>query len=384
MNPPAAVRTGRWRSARVLLLAALLAPGACDDTDSPPLDAAFDAVIAGPSGPDAGGIPDADASPDLPADATPDATPDLASDLAAYPRPSYQTLAETGLYADFANRVVAADIRTFTPAHQLWSDAAEKQRWIRLPPGSQIDTAEMDHWQFPVGTKLWKQFGHHGQALETRLVERYGPGPEDYWMGSFVWSADGTTASFALDGQADVNGTQHDAPAAKVCGACHRGDKGRVLGLSALQSSHDGPGLTLDTLAAEGRLSHPPPAGTRYRPPGDPVTAAAFGYLHANCGHCHNKTGTAWPDTQATMRLYVADTVAAEAPIYKTLVGQKVQYWRHPTLTTRVVAGDPAASAVLGRMMARASKDQMPPLATELTDTTGLETITRWIQALPR
>jgi cytochrome c553 len=384
MKPPVAVRTGPWRSARVLLLAALLTPGACDDTDPPPPDAAVDAVIAGPVVIDGGDVAAADAAADLGDDTAPDATPDLASDLAAYPRPNYQTLAETGLYADFANRVVAADIRTFTPAHQLWSDAAEKQRWIRLPPGSQIDTAEMDHWQFPVGTKLWKQFGHHGQALETRLVERYGPGPEDYWMGSFVWSADGTTASFALDGQADINGSQHDAPPVKACGACHRGDKGRVLGLSALQSSHDGPGLTLDTLAADGRLSHPPPPGTRYRPPGDPVTAAAFGYLHAICGHCHNRTGTAWPDTQATMRLYVADTVATEAAIYKTLVGQKVQYWRHPTLTTRVVAGDPAASAVLGRMTARGSKDQMPPLATELTDATGVDTITRWIQALPR
>ena len=91
--------------------------------------------------------------------------------------------------------MVAEDILVFQPAHQLWSDAAEKRRWIRLPPGSQIDTAEMDHWQFPVGTKLWKQFGHAGMALETRLVERYGPGPEDYWMGSFVWSADGTAAT---------------------------------------------------------------------------------------------------------------------------------------------------------------------------------------------
>ena len=59
--------------------------------------------------------------------------------------------------------------------------------------------------------------------------------------------------------------------------------------------------------------------------------------------------------------------MATETAIYKSLVGQKVQYWRHPTLTTRVVAGDPAGSAVLARMMIRGSKDQMPPLATELT-----------------
>jgi hypothetical protein len=364
-----------------------MALGACDDSD--PL-ATGAASPDGPGGPDAAADVLVDSGDDTAADTASvddvgtDTRGDQGSDLAAYPRPSYQSLAETGLYADFANRLVAVDVRSFQPAFQLWSDGAEKQRWIRLPPGTQVDSAEMDHWQFPVGTKLWKQFGHDGKALETRLVERYGPGPEDYWMGSFVWSADGTTATFAVDGATNIEGTQHDAPAAKICTSCHRGDKGRVLGASAVQLSHDGPGLTLDALAAEGRLSHPPPPGTRYRPPGDAVTAAALGYLHANCGHCHNRTGTAWPDTQATMRLYVGETVATETAIYRSLVGQQLQYWRHPTLTTRVVAGDPAASGVLARMMVRGSKDQMPPLATESPDVTGIDALTRWIQALPR
>jgi hypothetical protein len=383
VDTPAVVRTGSrpGHRARVLLLVALVALAACDDADPGGIDAAGS---DGPAGADAAADVLIDTGVDTAIDAGADTAGDLGSDLAAYPRPNYQTLAETGLYQDFASRQLAVDIHTFQPAHQLWSDAAVKQRWIRLPPGTQIDTAEMDHWQFPVGTKLWKQFGHDGNALETRMVERYGPGPEDYWMGSFVWSADGTTATFAVDGQSNINGTQHDAPAAKICTSCHRGDKGRVLGASAVQLSHDGPGLTLDALAAEARLSHPPPPGTRYRPPGDAVTAAAFGYLHANCGHCHNRTGTAWPDTQATMRLYVGETVATETAIYRTLVGQKVQYWRHPTLTTRVVPGEPASSAVLARMMVRGSKDQMPPLATELTDMTGIDALTRWIQALPR
>ena len=85
----------------------------------------------------------------------------------------------------------------------------------------------MDHWQFPVGTKVWKEFARQGAALETRLIERYGPGPEDYWMGAFVWAPDGDDATFAEAGSADINGTTHDAPAAKCCLSCHRGEKGR-------------------------------------------------------------------------------------------------------------------------------------------------------------
>ena len=42
----------------------------------------------------------------------------------------------------------------FLPRWQLWSDEAVKRRWIWLPPGSTIDTTNMDHWKFPVGTKV--------------------------------------------------------------------------------------------------------------------------------------------------------------------------------------------------------------------------------------
>jgi hypothetical protein len=37
----------------------------------------------------------------------------------------------------------------------------------------------------------------------------------------------------------------------------------------------------------------------------DPATTAALGYLHANCGHCHNQNGTSWPDTQMMLRSVV-------------------------------------------------------------------------------
>ena len=67
-------------------------------------------------------------------------------------------------------------------------------------PAPASTASEMDHWQFPVGTKLWKEFSRDGVLLETRLIERYGPGREDYWMGAFVWKADGSEAVYAVDG----------------------------------------------------------------------------------------------------------------------------------------------------------------------------------------
>jgi len=311
-----------------------------------------------------------------------------------YARPAYNLLSETGLFAAPSSRTVSAEAIAFEPTYRLWSDGAEKRRWFRLPPGTKIDTTDMDHWIFPVGTKLWKEFSLGGVLLETRLVERYGIGPDDYWIGAFVWNAEQTDAVLVPDGQDNIAGTPHDAPSQEKCGACHRGDVGRVLGLSALQLSRAADpgkiGPTIDDLAARNLLTIPPPdaapgsAAPPYGIPGDPVTVAALGYLHANCGHCHNENGTAWPDTQMVLRSVTADRDVATDAVYVSVVGRKVQYWRGgpSAIMNRVSPGDPTASAIVARMMTRGSEDAMPPIATEEVDPAGLAAVTAWITSL--
>jgi hypothetical protein len=329
-----------------------------------------------------GGAPDApDASGDAPVQ-TADAPVELPPPPEPYPRPTYQHLAETGLFADFAAKRVSPDLLEFEPTHKLWSDGATKRRWLRLPPGTRIDTSDMDHWVFPVGTKLFKEFSLDGVLLETRLVERYGTGPEDYWMGAFVWNGDGTDAVLAPDGQADINGTMHDAPSQKDCGLCHRGDVGRVLGFSAIQLSRTTNPPAMPELIAMGALSDPPATPGGYPVPGDVTTAAALGYLHANCGHCHNKNGAAWPDTQMLLRLTVADRDAATSKVAQSIVGKDITYWRGGAITLRVAPGAPEMSGVFARMDTRGSKDQMPPIATELVDDAGVALVRQWISGL--
>jgi mono/diheme cytochrome c family protein len=306
----------------------------------------------------------------------------------AYPRPVYATLAETGLFDDPVTQRVIADAILFEPSYRLWSDAAAKRRWMRLPPGTRIDTTDMDHWLFPIGTKFWKEFSLDGVLLETRLVERYGDGPEDYWFGAFVWNPEQTEAVLAPDGQLDINGTPHDAPGQDKCGACHRGDLGRGLGFSALQLSRPagGPlaGPTLTELAARQLLSVPPAAEQApYAVPGDATAVAALGYLHANCGHCHNENGTSWPDTQMLLRLSVGEHDVATSGLYQSIVGKALQYWRGGAIKERVVAGYPESSAVVARMSARGTDAQMPPLATEFVDPDGLAAVSAWIASLP-
>jgi len=303
---------------------------------------------------------------------------------APYDRPEYQAISETGIYENVGDHAVARGFTPFTPSHPLFSDGAEKHRFIGLPPGTVIDTSDMNHWTFPIGTRLVKEFRLDGTLLETRLIERYGEGPDDFFFGAFVWSRDGSDAELAPDGESDVLDTPHDVPSQKQCKACHNGEAGRVLGFSALQlgrEATDANDLTLEKLGALKKLSDAPESAV-FAAPGDAVTARAFGYLHGNCGHCHNLHGTSWPDTQMVLRLDVEETVAEDTALFQTLVGQKAQYFRDEGIDERVAPGDPDASAVIVRMRARGSDMQMPPLATEIPDDDGIAAVSDWILSL--
>jgi hypothetical protein len=323
---------------------------------------------------------------------------DVLGTPAPYTRPVYELLSETGLYADPIKQRFASDVSPYEPNFALWSDGADKRRWIQLPAGGWIDTTDMDRWRFPVGTRLWKEFSLDGKRLETRLIERYGTEADDWWMGAFVWDDAGSDAVFVEDGERDLLGTSHDAPSQQQCGACHSGEPGRVLGFSALQlprGDEPGPGsqvpvragaprpeVTLARLVAADWLSEPPPSGAHYGPPGDDVTAQALGYLHANCGHCHNPWAMPWGTTHLLLRLDVENVNAEDSPVFQSLVGAPLDHFEAPDLEQRVSPGEPDRSAILKRMEARGGRAQMPPLATEAVDEHGIDLVRRWVESL--
>ncbi|HTA20346.1 MAG TPA: hypothetical protein VK989_13700, partial [Polyangia bacterium] len=82
-------------------------------------------------------------------------------------------------------------------------------------------------------------------------------------------------------------------------------------------------------------------------------------------------------------RLTVADRDAATSSVVASIVDQPLQYWRGGAITLRVDPGAPAMSALVARMSARGSKDQMPPLATEIVDPAGIAAVSAWIGGLP-
>ncbi len=361
---------------RAAALACALAAAACSSSDpiEAPSGAANDAAPFDASGDMARDTAE-DAVTDAASDATSDAPSDEASD-AGPPLGLPQWLSETGLYDDIATDSVAPEMRAYSPRFPLWSDGAEKRRWLYLPPGKTIDSSDMDGWIYPVGTKAFKEFTIDGKRVETRMLHKF---DATRWeMVAYAWNDAQTDAKATPHGIVDALGTAHDIPGKQDCGLCHAGMKDRMLGVSAVQLEGASPGVALADLVAEGRLSDPPPSPLTL--PGDATAQLALGTLHANCGSCHNPNSSLSLDLDLWLRTGSLGSVAA-TPTYTSTVGIA------PTIpiagvTARIAPGDPAASAVHARMAVRGDPLAMPPLASELVDDQGLAAVDSWIGAL--
>jgi hypothetical protein len=308
-------------------------------------------------------------------------------------------LAETGLFTPGRLDVVAAGIRPFSPQYPLWTDGATKRRWIHLPDGATIDASDPRRWEFPAGTRFWKEFSFAGRRVETRVLWK--TAANGWLAGSYVWNGDGTDAVLADDGMADaieiVPGRLHDIPARTDCAACH-GISGGPLGFNPLQLSNDrdpnaihgeplsGEMITLQTLIDEHRLAGLDGAMARLSPrinTRDPRTRAVLGYLSGNCGACHNGDG----QISAQVPSFAdADLLGDADAIARGMIGQRTR-WQAPGRSDGTMLIDPylpEQSAILLRMRSRRPSSQMPPLGTVVQDQDAIDVIGRWISDVTR
>jgi hypothetical protein len=311
-------------------------------------------------------------------------------------------LSETGLYSDPVALTVDPRNRPFTPQYPLWSDGAEKHRWVRLPDGASIDGHDIDAWDFPLGTRFWKEFVFKGVRVETRHFVKVA---RDRWtLASYQWSADQRDATRApVDGVPAVAevapGKWHNIPSEAECRACHDSGRTEVLGFSALQLSDDRdplaphaepvvPGMvTLHTLVDEGRISGIDRAHLAAPPriaASDPTERAVLGYLSANCGSCHNRQSTI-ASLGLFLKYSLATTGTCAPDAVATTVGRP-GHWVVPSAPegeSRLVApGRSDLSALLRRTQSRRPSSQMPPIGTVVADADALLLVQRWIQAL--
>ena len=235
------------------------------------------------------------------------------------------SLRDTGLFeAGSIERIRAANV-PFTPRFPLWTDGQSKRRWIYLPPGTSIDKSDPDRWEFPRGTRLWKEFSAGGR-VETRFIERLADGA--WRFSTYLWNAEGTEATLAPAGGVPPRGI----PSRRDCLACHEGAPVPVLGYSEVQLGG----------AIAGRTA---------------TERTAMGYLHGNCGHCHNASAL-----EATGLFFAQSAASPE---------------RSAEATRRSVADQ--APEILRRVRSGNPYVRMPPLGVTVTDAHGIEGVEQWI-----
>ncbi|MDP2340386.1 MAG: hypothetical protein Q8O67_05470 [Deltaproteobacteria bacterium] len=294
------------------------------------------------------------------------------------------TLSMMGLFADDGLSALCPAVRPFTPAATLWSDGADKSRFVRFPEGAVVDATDVDHWSFPRGTLFWKEFRIEGVRVETRAMIKVGDGDGEWEMSSYRWRAAGDDADLVPDGAENVTAAGWDIPSTAACLTCHENERSGVLGYGAVMLSHDD---QLQELVDDSLLA-PVPASLKPAVHSWPEPArSALLYLSVNCGHCHQAggagtEGTALDDVAGlALRVKFADpdqhntgaSTTSSLPLASPL----------DEATERVVAGDPLRSGLYLRLTHR-DWTQMPPLGTEIVDDEGAAKVWAWIVSLDR
>jgi uncharacterized repeat protein (TIGR03806 family) len=295
-------------------------------------------------------------------------------------------LSKTGCVDTASATRLAAGVIPYGVNAPLWSDGADKERWMALPDGKTITVGADGDFDLPAGSVLGKTFSLGGKRIETRLYVRHDDGD---WAGyAYEWNDEQTDAVLLPSSKAKAVGAQTwTIPSRTDCARCHTPGAGRSLGLEIGQLNGDmlypstkRTANQLATLEHIGMLTAPlgaePPALPAYpRPFGDgPLEARARAYLHANCSGCHRPNGGA---ARSTMDLRFA--VALEgtntclvAPTVDNL-GQADASILRP--------GAPERSILALRLHATDAK-RMPPLGRQLVHTQGATLIDDWIRAI--
>lgn len=322
----------------------------------------------------------------------------LAAQASISPLP--QRLSETGLFVEGSTTEIRPGLLAFSPQYPLWSDGAIKRRWIYLPPGSFIDASQPNAWEFPRGTRLWKEFSL-GRRVETRFIERLSDG--SWRFAAYEWNEAGSEAVLAsseVGASVQLSHTperRYAIPSESDCRACHEGAAVPVLGFSALQLSPDRDLLAphaeprvagqadLRALVAQGWLRNLPQKILENPPriaAASPAERAALGYMHGNCGHCHGKPGDSGASVPVGVLLAqdVTDPESADK-VLRTLIGASSRFRLSSADDAKqiVAPGESHMSMLPLRMRSRDTRVQMPPLGTQISDTEALALIERWI-----
>ena len=313
-------------------------------------------------------------------------------------------LSETGLFQSVPDHRPNPALVDYDVNAPLWSDGAEKDRFIAIPGDGRIEIVNHNKWLFPEGSVLVKTFSidmkegdpSSRRRLETRLlVLQSGPEGREQWEGyTYLWNdeqteaellgKEGLTQTYAVSTASGIKDKTWYYPSRMDCMVCHNEKAGFVLGLNTRQMNRDhGSGENqLTALERVGFFAKPlekaPGELPRLIDPADEshtVEQRARAYLHSNCAHCHMRGGGGNAEIQLLADLPVHDLLA---------VSEQPQHGDMGTPGSLLITpGDPQKSTLWTRMATR-EDGKMPHIGTLEADPLAVELVRQWIEGLGR
>ncbi|TMM55902.1 T9SS type A sorting domain-containing protein [Maribacter algarum] len=320
-----------------------------------------------------------------------------------------QKLSDLNVFTDLQSLTPIDGLVPYDVNAPLWSDGAEKRRWIALTndgnhntPSEQIHFEKEENWSFPPGTVAIKQFDlptdENDPSKVTKLETRFLVFTEDndVYGVTYKWN-DEQTDAFLIgideDISQDYSITKSDGsivnqtwnfPNRSQCIQCHNSVAGYSLGLKTrqLNKSYTYPssGITSNQLETWNHLNMFSEEIEKYTDL--PVSAninsesssnemKVRSYIDANCAFCHRPNGVEGAfDGRSLTALYdqlLVNTSAishASLPGYELVVPQDIQ---NSLLYLRDISTE---------------ADRMPPIGRNMVDEDYMEVLIGWIEGL--
>ncbi len=287
-------------------------------------------------------------------------------------------LSQFGFFADAMRQLPSERVIPYRLNMPLYSDGAEKLRFVYVPWGKTAGADGEGLLQFPVGSALIKTFafdeGAERRLIETRVLLHRAEG----WVAlPYRWNDDQTEATLALaGGRVDLTTPSGEAisyriPNKNQCKECH-GLDGTVTPIGPKARNLDRDWLMQMGLSSAGGDVLPL---WENRGSAD-ITKAARAYLDVNCAHCH-RPGAAASNSGLDLRWEQDD------PVKLGILKRPVAAGRGSGgLEFDVLPGHPGRSILTYRMGSKEAGVAMPELGKSTVHQDGLALVERWIAQL--
>lgn len=322
-------------------------------------------------------------------------------------------LSQTGAFAHVPSLTPAESMIPYDLISPLWSDRAEKFRWVSVPTGSYVEWAAQGKWSWPAGTVFVKHFElpvHENdplmvKRLETRLLVVQEEGK--VYGATYKWRDDNSDADLlytSLDEAIEIQSPQGNwtqtwtYPGPDDCLTCHNAEAKGVLGVKTASLNKDWlypprwpnrNSIIENQLRAWNRLGifsqrlddnaiDDLPAHAALDDQSQPLELRLRSYWDINCANCHGIQGIAslWDARFET-------PLESQGIINGAVAGHQNYLEIYGLSDPRIVSpGNKENSLMYIRDKSSDPDIRMPPIGRQMEDKRYLNLLEAWINSL--